>query len=119
MSDQLPSKDVDLPTLMAWLRDRHVQEAAAGNEWSYEGLIHAHIEHLQRELAREVGTREARVAEIDALRRQLAKPPHEREGPHCSTCACGMEPEQLEGPCPNCNQWVVLKATAKPPGDGQ
>lgn len=50
--------------------------------------------------------REVMRAELDRLR----KPTHERDGPHCSRCSCGMEPcEQLEGACPSCNQWIVLK----------
>jgi lipopolysaccharide biosynthesis regulator YciM len=112
MTDHLPSKDVDDAPRPVWCE-------AVQDDIYYASEIDPYIQRLREELAREVGTREARVAEIDALRRQLAKPPHEREGPHCSTCACGMDPQQLEGPCPNCNQWVVLKATAKPPGDGQ
>lgn len=33
---------------------------------------------------------ESLKAKIDRLSEQQTKPPHEREGPHCSTCACGM-----------------------------
>lgn len=50
MTDPVPSKDVDLPTLMAWLRERHSYLVGLGAKETYEGLIHAHIERLERRL---------------------------------------------------------------------
>jgi hypothetical protein len=52
-----------------------------------------------------------------AALKQLQKPPHEREGPHCSTCSCGLAPE----PCahlPKQAAWCP-KCSAQPPRDGQ
>ena len=39
-----------LPALKAWLRERHVERIASGDEWSYEELIHAHIERMEAAL---------------------------------------------------------------------
>jgi hypothetical protein len=47
MTDPLPSKECDLPTLMAWLRERHSYLVGLGAKETYEGYIHAHIERLQ------------------------------------------------------------------------
>lgn len=92
MNEQAPSKDLSGPP---FTMDRYGSLAAC---------ITAERDWLREELAREVGTRAALVAEVDARRKQVEAlsihaekwvkraltPAHEREPPHCSTCSCGM-----------------------------
>lgn len=47
MTDPVPSKELDLPSLKAWLRERHAYLVGLGAQETYEGFIHAHIERLQ------------------------------------------------------------------------
>jgi hypothetical protein len=64
MTDHLPSKERD--KLIIELRGWHTLKGADCFRQAAD-----EIERLREELAREVGTREARVAEIDALRRKV------------------------------------------------
>ena len=120
MSEQPPSKDgVSGRTVSVWELPSRPLPPRELKTYTFEELRETfdpgdlvlmlidEIERLREELQREVGTRAARVAEIDHLRRQVAElsvhaekwvkraltPAHEREGSHCSTCGCGLAPE--------------------------
>lgn len=73
MTDHLPDVDMRTPTLTSDQEKRacDMSKAMAMSHW---GLYSA-----------------ARL--IVHLQDQLAKPAHEREPPHCSTCSCGMPAE--------------------------
>ncbi|MBX6381496.1 MAG: hypothetical protein IRZ07_00775 [Microbispora sp.] len=66
MTDQLPTKDVNDAPWPVWCE-------AVQDDIYYASEIDPYIQHLRDELAREVGTREARVAENEELRRDLTR----------------------------------------------
>lgn len=127
-AEQLPSKDVDLPKLMSWLRERHSYLVGLGAKETYEGLIHAHIERLERRL-NECGLEcseglKRLAAENERLRACLAArdvglavwaagaKPKADPGPMGTCCYGGRK---LRSDCASCAGWRA----DQPPGDGQ
>lgn len=100
MSDPVPSKECDY---LAKLQHSHpmvqlqreVEELRRDNRrWeNAHKILLAEVERHKRDvkLLEIVGKeQEQRIAE-------LKRPAHEREPPHCSSCACGMTPEPEAG----------------------
>jgi hypothetical protein len=84
MNEQPPSKDQ-----LHAIRNRaamNVSDRAVDDRV----VLLAEIESLQRQVEA-LSIHSAKwVTRAIELQGQLAKPAHEREGPHCSTCGCGM-----------------------------
>lgn len=100
MTDPVPSKELfpGEPTA-PW--DRKDLAGPPLNEaaWNYELRSYyerwqrgarEEIENLRRENVRWENAHKILLSENERFRR----PAHEREPPHCASCACGMEPEQ-------------------------
>ena len=126
MTDPVPSKDQvtqawdDLNALVTFAYEQGFHEIG----YSPLNVIDSALADARRENVRWENAHKILLSEIERLKR----PAHEREPPHCSTCACGLAPEPAAVPdtvdffmC--CNRFIQHASTCKhagaaqPPGD--
>jgi hypothetical protein len=98
MTDPVPSKE-----RVGFLIDYWSAKSRSHESWP-EG------QGLQAELVGLI------YADTIAALKHLQKPVHEREGPHCSTCGCGLAPEpQAEAALRNCLLLAMRVLSVKHP----